>query len=68
MIGKTLAHYRVVRLLGDCEAAVDLLAETIDTECFWRPHRNDLRLDPLWDPCRDNSRFQEILRGGGPDS
>ena len=54
--------------LGDCETAIDLLGETLDTGCLWRLHRNDLRLDPLWDPCRNDPGFQELLKDGGPDS
>ena len=26
-------------------------------------HRNDLRIDPKWDPLRDNPRFQELIAG-----
>ena len=45
---------RVYALLGDEDPAIDLLAETLDNGCFWRIHRNELRLDPLWDGFRDN--------------
>ena len=33
--------------LGDCGAAIDLLAETLDSGGFWRLQRNALRLDQI---------------------
>ncbi|MCG2591094.1 tetratricopeptide repeat protein, partial [Rhodohalobacter sulfatireducens] len=44
------------------ELAIDLLEYCLSVPSE-EAHRNILRLDPIWDPLRDNPRFQEIIAG-----
>jgi tetratricopeptide (TPR) repeat protein len=48
-------------LLGDHDAAMEVLEELMGME-YTRPITvHDLRLDPTWDPLRDHPRFQALL-------
>jgi hypothetical protein len=40
-------------LLGEYDAAVDILEELMEMEYAWALTVADLRLDPTWDPLRD---------------
>ena len=51
----------VEMLLGDQDAAIDIIASLLEWEYFMPLSVNDLRLDPVWDPLRDHPRFQQLL-------
>jgi hypothetical protein len=52
-------------LLGDHEPALDLIAELL-LESYDEPlNAQRLRLEPWWDPLRDQPRFQQLLAGAG---
>jgi len=54
---------RVHALVGDPDAAIDLLEELLA-----KPTRlcaQVVRLDPAWDPLRSHPRFQALLRKHG---
>jgi tetratricopeptide (TPR) repeat protein len=58
----------VVRvLLGDHDAAVDLLEDLLVSEYDFALTVADLRLDPTWDRLRDYPRFRALLERYGDD-
>ncbi len=50
---------RVLAQAGEVDAALDEIEQLLAGPGFLSVHR--LRLDPRWDPIRDNSRFQALL-------
>ena len=48
----------IYMLIGDYDAAVDLLEQLSGD---WLVSAPILRVDPLWDPLRNNRRFQALL-------
>ncbi len=65
--GPALEQAVIELLLGDHDAALESLEGILAVE-FWSVSPGILRLDPLWDPLRDNPRFQRLLemeRPGG---
>ncbi len=49
----------IYTLVGDHDAAIDQLAYLLSIPCGMTVHR--LRLDPVWDPLREQPRFKELL-------
>ena len=65
---REVARYRYVFALARIhvlaeqkDEALDLLSPLLEREPLYR---NDLRVDPVWDPLRDDPRFQRLLQGG----
>jgi hypothetical protein len=48
-------------ILGDHDTAVEALASLLEREYFMPLSVTDLRLDPVWDPLRDQPAFQRLL-------
>jgi len=48
-------------LLGEHDAAINILTELMTMEYNAALTVVDLRLDPTWDPLRDHPRFQALL-------
>ncbi len=53
------ARARILAQAGDIEAALDEIEQLLAGPGFLSVHK--LRLDPRWDPLRDNPRFQALL-------
>jgi TolB-like protein/Flp pilus assembly protein TadD len=60
-VGDEFARAIVRMILGDHEAAVEALASLLEREYFMPLCVTDLRLDPVWDPLRDQPAFQRLL-------
>jgi TolB-like protein len=50
-------------LLGDFDAAIDVLEALMHMEYFPAITLDDLLLDPRWDPIRNSPRFKRLLEG-----
>jgi tetratricopeptide (TPR) repeat protein len=55
----------VFTLLGDYDSALPLIEQGVSA---WRPARTHLRLHPLWDSLRGDSRFKKLLAQDSPAS
>lgn len=53
---------RILTMVGEHEEAVDRIEYLLSIPGMLSI--NLLRLDPVWDPLRDNSRFQRLLEDG----
>ena len=53
-----LLHAQTLVVLGQADEALDLLASLIERAPYLA---GNLRVDPLWDPLRDDPRFQALL-------
>ncbi|MGH9382272.1 MAG: winged helix-turn-helix domain-containing protein [Thermoanaerobaculia bacterium] len=51
-------------LLGDRDEAVRLVAELLAKDYQWPLNPQRLKLEPWWDPLREDPRFQELLAEG----
>jgi tetratricopeptide (TPR) repeat protein len=47
---------------GHPDEALDLIERLLGMNCDDPLTVNDLRLDPFWDPLRDNPKFKELLK------
>ena len=45
--------------LGEKEKAFELLAKGFERRSLWMAH---IKMEPRFDPCRDDKRFTEFLR------
>jgi len=54
----------VYMLAGRQDEAIDLLARLLKTVYEYPITRELLRLDPNWDPLRENPRFKELMPAG----
>jgi TolB-like protein/Flp pilus assembly protein TadD len=55
----------VYALAGRHDEAIDVLARLLKTVYEHSLTREHLRLDPAWDPLRENARFQALSSSGG---
>ena len=51
----------IYAIVGEYEAAIDQLKILFSVPTTISGHA--LRLDPIWDPMRDNPRFKRLLEG-----
>jgi len=49
-------------MVGEIDQALPMIKHVLDVPSFF--FVNELRLDPLWEPIRQDSRYQQILQGG----
>jgi tetratricopeptide (TPR) repeat protein len=56
----TLAVAQMYAMLGDAESALPLLEHLLSTPSGLTPSL--LKLDPIWDPLRNDPRFQKLIR------
>ena len=47
------------------ERAIELIDRVLATAAWDRPSHHRYRVDPLWDPVRDDPRFQAVLEKHG---
>jgi TolB-like protein/tRNA A-37 threonylcarbamoyl transferase component Bud32 len=61
MLGPSMVHRlaEIYAIVGEHEAAIDQLEIIVAIPSRISEHA--LRLDPMWDPLRDNPRFQQLL-------
>jgi hypothetical protein len=57
------ARARIAAGLGDRERAIELLERARTHGMVRTAAGNDMHCDPLYDPLRDDPRFQSISRG-----
>lgn len=48
-------------LLGDRDEAIDRVVEVLAKDYFWPLNPQRLKLEPWWDPLREDPRFRELL-------
>jgi TolB-like protein len=53
-------------LLGDLDHALPLLRDALAQPCEESPTVSYLRLEPIWDPVRNDPRFQKLIAGDAP--
>jgi TolB-like protein/cytochrome c-type biogenesis protein CcmH/NrfG len=54
---------RAYAILGDADRSVPFLEQLLKTPYNFSITRAKLRLDPVWDPIRDDPRFQKLVNG-----
>jgi serine/threonine-protein kinase len=52
---------RAYAILGDADRAIPLLKDALSAPCQEALTPALLRLNPLWDPLRNDPRFQELI-------
>jgi len=55
-------------IVGEHERAIELVDQVLATPGWDRPSHHWYRLDPLWDPVRNNPRFQALLEKYGQEA